>query len=186
MESQLKCYAGIGSRKTPSDICEMMTHIARFLCVIGYVLRSGAAGGADSAFESGVSDESKKQIFLPWKSFNGNPSNLFGVGPKAYVIGKDFHPKWAGLSESAQLLIARNSYQILGRDLKSPCSFVICWTPNGKDVGGTAQALRIARHYEIPIYNLFLKKDRSEISKWIAANKVLICPERIVESWNLM
>lgn len=29
----------------------------------------------------------------------------------------------------------------------------MCWTPEGKITGGTGQALRIAKHYEIPILN---------------------------------
>ena len=34
-------YAGIGSRETPSDICYIMTNIARKLDDIGLILHSG-------------------------------------------------------------------------------------------------------------------------------------------------
>ena len=43
--------------------------------------------------------------------------------------------------------------QVLGEDCNTPSSFVLCWTPNGKEIGGTSQALRIAKHYNIPIIN---------------------------------
>lgn len=38
-----KYYAGIGSRKTPPDICQLMTQIAEELSQGGYILRSGHA-----------------------------------------------------------------------------------------------------------------------------------------------
>jgi len=50
-------------------------------------------------------------------------------------------------------LQARNSHQVLGLDLNTPSDFVICWTKNGKDQGGTFQTIRIARSYDIPIFN---------------------------------
>ena len=55
--SAKKYYAGIGSRKTPKDICELMTRVARYLYFKGYTLRSGAADGADTAFEIGAGQE---------------------------------------------------------------------------------------------------------------------------------
>jgi len=36
----------------------------------------------------------------------------------------------------------------------TPSNFVICYTPHGKDIGGTSQAIRIAKHHHIPVYNL--------------------------------
>ena len=45
-------YAGIGARATPPPILSLMTRAAFALCKRGYVLRSGRAIGADSAFRS--------------------------------------------------------------------------------------------------------------------------------------
>lgn len=44
---------------------------------------------------------------------------------------------------------------MLGADLHSPSKFIVCWTRDGGATGGTGQALRIADHYEIPVFNLF-------------------------------
>jgi predicted Rossmann fold nucleotide-binding protein DprA/Smf involved in DNA uptake len=49
----MKYYAGIGSRETPKEICNKMTEIASLLEKQDFVLRSGGANGADSAFEKG-------------------------------------------------------------------------------------------------------------------------------------
>ena len=46
-------YAGIGSRETPPQVLEQMRKIGTFLAERHYVLRSGGAKGADTAFELG-------------------------------------------------------------------------------------------------------------------------------------
>lgn len=151
-------YAGIGSRQTPTPVMAKMTQWASTLDTCGYTLRSGGANGADTAFEAGVTSN-HKLIFLPWRLFNGHPSHLhlgnpFLLSKRAEEIAEHFHPAWGRCSPQARLFHTRNSFQVLGARLDSPAAFVICWTPDGKDVGGTAQALRIARAYNIPILNL--------------------------------
>jgi len=149
-----KYYAGIGSRQTPEPVCNYMVLIAHKLSLAGYILRSGGADGADKAFEIGA-DKDKKEIFLPWKGFNNNPSPLYHLTDEATELARKYHPKWKNLTPSARSFHTRNCYQILGYDLKTPVDFVICWTADGKASGGTGQAIRIATAYSIPVYNLF-------------------------------
>jgi hypothetical protein len=185
-----KAYSGIGSRKTPLDILFQMTKVASFLEKHGYVLRSGGADGADKAFEEGVSDLTMKNIYLPWKGFNNNASQLYKITKKAMDLAKEFHPSWEYLSDAAKLLMARNGYQVLGESLHDPVEFIICYTPHGKAEGGTGQALRIAQHYKIPIFNLFYSKCYEHILYCIKSNKI---PDKISnkteeepQSWILM
>lgn len=152
----MKYYAGIGSRETPKEVLDMMSKISLYLEKNGYILRSGGADGADSAFEKEIS---KKQIFLPWKNFNNNPSPLFRISEEAKDIAKKFHPYFDNMKQGAQKLHSRNVYQVLGENLNEPVDFVICWTKNGGESGGTGQALRIAREYKIKIYNLAREDD---------------------------
>lgn len=69
---------------------------------------------------------------------------------------------------------ARNVLQILGQrtpfTLKSKC--VVCWTPDGADgsstetsilTGGTGQAIRIAKAYGVPVFNLYNEHHRVSI-----------------------
>ena len=65
-----KYYTGVGSRSTPQDIMELMTQVATKLEALGYSLRSGAADGADTAFENGVINPLNKQIFIAWEGFS--------------------------------------------------------------------------------------------------------------------
>jgi hypothetical protein len=167
-------YTGIGSRQTPPEILSVMTDIARFLAETGYVLRSGGASGADTAFESGVLYIDKKEIYLPWKGFNGNKSTLYEVSDEAMDIAAKFHPVWDKLSQGARRLMGRNCYQVLGVDLYVPSDFVLCWTKGGKEVGGTALAMRLAKEFGVPVYNLFFEKHRSHVMSWITKEKVTL------------
>ena len=148
-----KAYAGIGSRETPKDVMSKMTGIAERLSLLGYVLYSGGADGADAAFERGATH---KKIFLPWKDFNGRleDGDEYVVPPKNLDFVNEFHPKPTGLTSGGVALMSRNTYQVLGPDLKNPVEFVLCWTKDGKASGGTGQAIRIANHYKIPVFNL--------------------------------
>ena len=150
----MRFYAGIGSRKTPSDIGQLMTALATELEKRGFKLRSGGAEGADTFFELGVSAPSAKDIFVPWSGFNGRTDSVVSVSPEAYDLAQQFHPAWSRLSRGAKTLIARDCYQVLGIDLHTPAEFILCWTPGAQVTGGTGQALRMAEHFDIPVFNL--------------------------------
>lgn len=152
-------YTGIGSRETPSDVLDLMREIAKTMEFKRWVLRSGGAPGADSAFESGANSR-YSEIFLPWKRFNGNSSPLFRPTVEAFEMASAFHPAWAKCSRGARALHARNCHQVLGLDLKTPTNLVICWTKDGLGGGGTGQALRIAKHHGILIHDLGLSEIR--------------------------
>lgn len=147
-------YAGIGSRGTPEYALKYFSLISKFFATKGLVLRSGGAKGADKAFEVGCDRvNGLKEIYLPWKYFEKSNSNLVITSPKAYEIAEQFHPYWQNLKDGARKLQARNSHQVLGVDLETPSQFVICWTKDGKGSGGTGQAIRIANHYGVPVFD---------------------------------
>lgn len=160
-------YAGIGSRKTPKEILSVMTTLASMLEDLGMILRSGGAKGADLAFEKGVKDSDNKEIFY------SHHANLESI-----KIASKYHSAWDFLPEYARKLHARNVFQILGKDLQTPSSIVICWTPDGaekseqtsKKTGGTGQAIRVADAYNIPIINLHHWNSLDRINNWITDN----------------
>lgn len=163
----MKSYAGIGSRETPPEILQQMEEFA-FLAAKYLVLRSGGAGGADTAFETGCKNAGgPAQIFLPWKNFNGNTSPLHTPLDKAHEIAASIHPNYRYMRHGAKLLIARNMHQILGEYLDDPVDFVVCWTKDGcqshetytSKTGGTGSAIAVASKAGIPIFNL-QRKDR--------------------------
>lgn len=155
-------YAGIGARSCPLNILNDMTHLSTTLNGMGYTLRSGNADGADFAFAKGVEDE-KAQIWLPWKNFNIgfqriHPQHTYRLirepDDESWDSINKFHPNGPKLNTIYKKFMARNYRQVRG--LGEPDSeFVICWTHDGTAVGGTGQALRIAKNFNIPIFNLF-------------------------------
>jgi hypothetical protein len=149
-------YAGIGARRTPGNVLHAMVSIGEYMARNGHVLRSGGAQGADHAFEIGCDFKSigAKEVYLPWKGFEQSKSEFYDVCPKAMAIASQFHPSWPELSQGTRKLMGRNAYQMLGLTLDTPADLVICWTPEGKVVGGTGQSIRMAKFYDIPVCNL--------------------------------
>lgn len=144
----IKIYAGIGARDTPHDICKKESQLAYDLQQLGYTLYSGGAIGSDQAFERGAG-----KLKMIWR-----PNH---VTPAALELAKKYHPKWHKCDFDAKKLLARNGFQVLGFNLDKPVDFVLCYTKDGKDSGGTGQALRIARDYGIPVFNLKLNPNLS-------------------------
>lgn len=152
-------YAGIGSRETPSSVLDDMWHIAFQLGFMNWILRSGGAPGADTAFESGCNHAGgTKEIYIPWAGFQGRRDAIVGAEQPnfqdALQLASNFHPAWDRCKQGARALHARNGYQILGKSLTQKADCVICWTRNASGTGGTGQALRIAKHFNIPIFDL--------------------------------
>lgn len=162
-------YAGIGSRSTPEEVLNIMEKIGMICAKKGYILRSGAAKGADQAFEKGCDKlGGKKEIYLPWKGFENSSSDLYyeNLPPKAEEIAFEFHPNLYKCSYGIIKMMARNSCQVLGKDCNTKSNFVVCYCEcdaNGNLIGGTSQALRIAMNRKIPIFNL---KNREDLDKF--------------------
>ena len=85
-------YAGIGSRSTPGNVCDVMTKIAWKLSDKGWVLRSGGARGADDAFYRGcVYSEQwacppavtppKPEIYMPTTETSTIGAGMYGYIP---------------------------------------------------------------------------------------------------------
>ena len=159
-------YAGIGARETQATIIAMIEKIGAFMASKGLVLRSGGAEGCSQAFERGCdSVGGEKEIFLPWRGFNGNNSPLYAVSERAMSIASGFNPAWVTLGDSAKKCAARYAHVIMGEDLKKPSAFVICYTGGGKQKGGTGQALKIAQKYKVPIFDIGVFEDTPDAIK---------------------
>lgn len=170
-------YTGVGSRDTPEDILELMKGVASSLANKGYTLRSGGAAGADTAFEFGSIDSFViPEIYLPWQYFSDRgrdeelesditPLQSGSLWFDAIKIASEIHPNWGACSSGARALHTRNVFQVLGRDLKTPSKFLVCWAkPSGESVkGGTRTAVELALQYDIPCYNMYFDDVRDRL-----------------------
>ena len=155
----MKLFAGIGSRRTPPEILELMSRLSRKLTGEGWTLRSGGARGADLAFERGA--QNRSEIFLAkhcrpeWQA-------------ESQTVMTPSH--WQNCSPYARQLHGRNSAIILGTDLKTPVKFVCCWTPDAREVGGTAVGIRVALKHGIEVRNLAIPEVRERAEAWVPSN----------------
>lgn len=183
-----RSYAGIGSRSTPHAELAAMRALAARLACDGWVLRSGAAEGADAAFEVGAGD-GPKEVFLPWRGFAGSTSSLvYDRQPgaeQAMALAAQFHPAWSylvGRKAAVRKLMARNVMQVLGRAVDDPVRFVVVWAPDpvldatGRVMnvgGGTGLAVRLAYAQGIPVIHLGLRAHAERIHRYLATGEDL-------------
>ena len=166
-------YAGIGSRKISVEEELYITDLAKKFSEKGYILYSGHADGADMAFEKGA-DPDKSVIWLPWKDFNGKlyTDKAFVVGDREEGIESlKYHPNPNRLSRGGKALMTRNHFQVLGDPPVYPMvDFVVCCADEirGKISGGTAQAIRLAKIYNIPYFNIRYIHNRNNLTDYIS------------------
>lgn len=184
----MKYYTGIGSRETPQHVLEIMRESAKALASLGWVLRSGGAEGADTAFEEGASEANQPtlpEIYLPWPYFNDRgwgthyrseyvrPLDLGEFWFKARDIAATTHPAWGNCKAGAKALHTRNVFQVLGKDLNSPSKFLICYAePKGDSIsGGTATAYNLAKSRGIECFNLYFGENITRLQGFLDRSK---------------
>ncbi len=173
-------YTAVGARKTPNDVLKKMVVYGTVFAELGYTLRSGAARGADAAFEYGCDlSQGEKEIYLPWQEYNSSKSELYHISELAYTIAEEIYglDRWRRVSSGVKKLMARNIYQVLGLTLDTPSKFVLCWTPDGietaeertRRTGGTGQAIACASQYDIPVFNLQREDTEDRLLDFVGA-----------------
>ena len=190
----MKFYTGVGSRETPIEIQKVMVNVAEKLASAGWTLRSGAAVGADQAFELGwfqwfcsqtpwpPAGKVQAEIYIPWEGYEKHDRDgCFGANidpakdnPSLYrqalVWAEQTHPNWAACKRGARAMHARNVYQVMGQDLDTPSKMLIAWTRltrAGEPMGGTATAIRLAQSKGIQTFNLNKPEDLARIQKYL-------------------
>jgi hypothetical protein len=130
-----------------------MTVLAGILESEGWILRTGDAKGADTAFSNGVIMDFNKVIFP-----KGSQTE------KSTFLALSVHPNPEAAKKYLDY-IGRDPLQLLGKYLDEPSKFVICWTPGGKTVGGTAVNILLAEKFDIPVFNLFIMTQKEILEK---------------------
>lgn len=157
-------WTGVGSRKTPAVICELMT---LFAATKRGTMRSGAAEKADEYFEAGAVNT---EIYLPWPNFMGHKTGIHDYSRAqikfAEKIAQEVYPVVIR-NQTHMKLFRRNVFQVVGlADSKkniTPSSFLLCWTPDQctnaatykfGTTGGTGIAIMVAEKFGVPVFNM--------------------------------
>lgn len=168
-------YAGIGSRETPEDVLEFMKTLAMQFASRGAILRTGGADGADNAFLQGALEaKGQVELYLPWPGFNGHQQGIVcGDDPGLQKTASQHHPAWGALTRGGRALHTRNVAQVLGTTGDQPSDLVICWTQEGSGKGGTGQAIRIAKHFNVPVFDLGNRKNFEALQTFLELTSLL-------------
>lgn len=180
----------VGSRSTPPEVLTLLERLAYMLATQGWCGRSGGADKADTCLEVGVSEYVSKQpvdvsyydlmeVYLPWKDFNGRCSDhsgyytlpFMGNKAEAEALAETLHPAWERCSQGAQKLHSRNTYQVLGQDLKTPSKFLVCYAEpvgtEGRVKGGTGTSVKLAMDNGVEVFNLYLPAHLKRIEEYL-------------------
>jgi len=135
--------AFIGSRAAPPQVLATGRCLARIVHRAGYALVSGGAAGFDT-----VVDGIPGVIVYPPGHKQHTPAH-----DKAMDIVLSLHPAPDRARKYGRYL-ARDVFIITGDAFDALVWAVVCWTPDGKDSGGTGNGIRVANHYNVPVFNL--------------------------------
>lgn len=160
MPKKLK-YAGIGSRDITVEQAGFINGVSQQMDAQGHHLVTGWGRGSDQAFTSGTLI-SNQTIWLPWYRFNNAPTKeaafkVIRVTKELEEVAATFHRAWATLPNESRLLMMRNVAILLGDDGTDPVDVVIYFQDPDKEnwpFGGTNHALRTARHFNLPTFNI--------------------------------
>lgn len=151
----------IGSRETPQEILDVMRDLILSFNENGTLIRSGGADGADHTVTQ-YAGSSNREIYLPWNGFNNlwknkNDIFLWTDSPQHKEATKMALTVYHSINfarDSHRSFHSRNSMQVMGFNMDTPSDLIICWTPGGNTIGGTATAIKMAQAHNIPVYNL--------------------------------
>lgn len=173
-------FTGIGSRLIDSKHINLLYKIACLLEQDDWKCRTGDASGSDSVFRDAYSTNPRNlSIYTPAQI----QIDLCGNASKAKEIMYKYHPNPDAVKRNkfSECLLARDVYQVLGPSLEEPSKIVICYTQEGKLIGGTAMAIRIANAYGIPVLNIGNPKHYNAMVDYI--NKGIFL-ERLHKKFN--
>jgi hypothetical protein len=193
----MRAIAGIGSTKTPPEAGTLLTEIIRAHVDAGFILYSGGAAGADAYCESGAGD-AKRIFYGNARHKQGDRYESIPARDARHILVTDGRvadkaaeimastldaAHWQNIVAKGpfvQNLFRRNTFQVLGPDLRHPVELVVCWAPPDRDGsvrGGTKGAVRLARRLSIPVYNIAAVGELNDLRNYMRAGFPLRAPE---------
>lgn len=179
-------WCGVGSREVPVEHVPFLIWAGRCMALLGGVLSTGDAEGADFFFLSG---------YLTGKAVDMPPAQIYYTGlknqrglPHDPVIGcheaerYETHEEskamafrargsFEGLFASGIGLHSRNPMQVLSETLINPVWVVLFYAKpvgnKGLVKGGTNTAVQIAIMNNVKRVNLYLEEERDKFKSWI-------------------
>lgn len=166
----------IGTRNPTEGQYAYIRMLALSLVGQGVEVATGNADGIDNAAVTGACQINPRKlwVYLPWATYNSQyiedypEIHVLTYLSKAALTSVDiFHPYAKKLTEGARKLHARN-YGII----KEPTVDAVIACPSEKG-GGTAQGMRIAKAFDIPLFDITNDVGRHKLIEWLSKNNLL-------------
>ncbi len=181
MSNKARYYAIACEANIPNNIQKIMYQLASTFAEDKLVQRSGG-NTSEIALHTGATILARDriqdfaQVMLPWDGFNqkfiGNGNNVCDQ-KTAVNMAKRYLKGFCHLKPQQKLLVARQSYVLLGCNFKQHAEFLLCYTKNGVkephlvDNKSMEYILKLANSYNIRIYNFGDPDDLQLASAWI-------------------
>lgn len=148
----------------PDDTMNIIEAFCRKLIEKGFTYRYDGDARSKASLLAYTASKQRSEIFLPWKKFNTDVDATLAY-PKedAYRIGAFYHTKLNDLAGPVKGFIARNVHVLLGGELNTPLSLLICYTEDGSEVtkgmdykkaGNASFFIRVCEDLDIPVFNM--------------------------------
>lgn len=160
----VKTFYFLSTHDISEDIHNMATTLSSKLIELGYVFRY--SGDTRSKTESAIFTiaKNKSEVYLPWKKFNLNVKPTV-ARPKdyAYKHAAIYHKKINDMSPTVKNFLARSIHIMLGEDLLTPLTFLICYSEDGAELSKdidyknnvtTGFFIKVCEDLDIPVFNL--------------------------------
>jgi hypothetical protein len=179
-------WCGVGSRDVPEEHTAFLIWAGRCMALLGGVLSTGDAIGADFLFLSGYQagaapkmppaqiyyTKLKNQRNLPHDPLLGcHEAERYDTHEESKAIAFRARGSFEGLFASGIGLHSRNPMQVLTETLIDPVWVILFYAkPVGKKgavKGGTNTAVQVAVQYNVKRVNLYLEEERNKFKVWI-------------------
>lgn len=158
-------YAVIGNYQSDKRRVEALTEAVKLMTKNRWILRTGGTKGAEEIAEK-ICDQfgGKKEVYLPYASYNGNQSPLYDLGKdlEAESMFYKFLYTWKLLNNKTKQLLRRHAYVLFGKNLDDPVRFVIGLSKNSET---GMHIFELAWRNSIPVFDLTneVKQSREQI-----------------------
>jgi hypothetical protein len=148
-------YSAFGSSsELNTDILSFCSDISSALSKLGWILRSGAEKGIDTAFEYGCDKvNGTKDIYLPYRNYNNNDSNNYYISLYSLNSVKQNFCKYSSLTYNEIRAKARNYQILLGQNLSKPSNIALVYNYDSDD-DNVKQLIEIAQVNVITVIDI--------------------------------
>lgn len=167
-----KSYVVTTNQNPPAEVSERIRKVAMVLEKQGFTARLDGMEGTSDVLKNNIKDH---EMYIPWRNFRDIDSKNYYNSPSSMNIAKLFHGNFDGMKDTVKAFLAKNVRMVTGKDIKSPCMFILTWTEDGAEsdkersqrTGNMSHVLGIASAMRIPVFNFQKEDAENRLFAWL-------------------